>query len=153
MAGLEGRAHSWRSGAGGCDMTLDKMTRVVYGLLGIVFVLLGAVAMLVPTGWLPQALAAALVAGEIPDPFGHILQEYGAVFLALGFVFLWYAKRNEQSRSFHWAMTLYFLLNASIHWVGPEGIVGSWSSGIVNSTPFLVMLFLGLRQRVLAQER
>jgi len=128
-------------------MTLDKITRIVYDVLGGIFLLLGMGAILTPTGWLPEGLTAILMAGEIPSPFGHILQEYGAVFLALGFVFLWYAKRNEQSRGFHWAMTLYFFLNAFIHWVGPEGLVGSWSSGIINSIPFLVMLLLGVLQQ------
>ncbi len=49
-------------------------------------------------------------------PFvAHLLQEFGTVVLALGFVFLWYATRSKQSRGFHWAMTLYFSLDALIH--------------------------------------
>ena len=43
-------------------------------------------------------------------------------------------------------VTLYFFLNAFIHWVGPEGPTGSWSSGVVNSVPFVVLLLLGLSQ-------
>src|SRR5262245_44524817 len=100
-------------------MTLNKIIRIVYGLLGILYVLLGVGSMLLPTGWLPRGLADRFLAGGIPSPFvGHLLQEFGTVVLALGGVFLWYASRKEQSRSFHWTITFYFLLDALIHWVG-----------------------------------
>jgi len=128
-------------------MTLNKITRIAYGLLGILYVLIGSGSMLLPTGWLPQSLANDILAGEIPSPFvEHLLQEFGTVMLALGLVFLWYAKRKEQSRSFHWAITFYFLLDTLIHWVGPEGLIGSWRRGIANSIPLVVMLLLGLLQ-------
>ena len=128
-------------------MTLDKMTRTVYGLLGTLYVLLGVGSMLLPTGWLPQWLADGLLAGETPGPFTrHLLQEFGAAVLALGSVFLWSAGRKEQSRSLHWAMTFYFALDALIHWVGPDGLYGSWQRGIINSIPLMVMLLLGVLQ-------
>jgi hypothetical protein len=130
-------------------MTLNKITRIVYGLLGMLYVLLGVESMLLPTGWLPQGLADDILAGENPSSFvGHLLQEFGTVVLALGCVFLWYANRKEQSRSFHWAITVYFSLDALIHWVGPEGLIGSWPRGIVNSIPFAVMLLLGVLEFV-----
>jgi hypothetical protein len=128
-------------------MALNKVTRIVYGLLGILYVLIGAGSMLLPTGWLPKSLAAGILAGEMRTPFvQHLLQEFGAVVLALGLAFLWYANRKERSRSFHWAMTFYLFLDALIHWVGPEGLIGSWPRGIINSIPFTVMLLLGLLQ-------
>jgi hypothetical protein len=128
-------------------MTLNKITRIVYGLLGILYVLLGAGSMLLPTGWLPRSLADDILAGEMPSPFvAHLLQEFGTVVLALGLVFLWYANRKEQSRSFHWAMTFYFSLDTLIHWVRPEGLIGSWPRGIANSISLAVMMLLGLLQ-------
>ena len=128
-------------------MALNRIARIVYGLFGILYVFLGAGSMLLPTGWLPQSLADDILAGEMPSPFvEHLLQEFGTVVLALGLAFLWYANRKEQSRSFHWAMTFYFSLDTLIHWVGPEGLIGSWPRGITNSVPFAVMLVLGLLQ-------
>jgi len=128
-------------------MTLSRITRIVYGLLGVLYVLLGVGSMLLPTGWLPQSLADDFLAGETPSSFvRHLLQEFGTVVLALGCVFLWYASRKEQSRSFHWAITFYFFLDALIHWVGPEGLIGSWPRGIANSISFAVMLLLGVLQ-------
>ena len=128
-------------------MALNKITRIVYGLFGVLYVLIGVGSMLLPTGWLPRDLADHFLAGDIPSPFfEHLLQEFGTVVLALGFVFLWYAIRKEQSRTFHWAMTFYFSLDSLIHWVGPEGLIGSWRRGIANSVPLAVMLLLGLLQ-------
>jgi hypothetical protein len=123
-------------------MALNKIARIVYGLLGVLYVAVGVGSMLLPTG-----LGDDILAGEAPSPFvGHLLQEFGTVVLALGIVFLWYASRKEQSRIFHWAMTFYFALDALIHWVGPEGLIGSWPRGIANSIPLAVMLLLGLLQ-------
>ena len=128
-------------------MALNKITRIVYGLFGVLYVLIGVGSMLLPTGWLPRDLADHFLAGDTPSPFfEHLLQEFGTVVLALGFVFLWYAIRKEQSRTFHWAMTFYFSLDSLIHWVGPEGLIGSWRRGIANSVPLAVMLLLGLLQ-------
>jgi len=128
-------------------MTLDKATRIAYGVLGILYVVLGVGSMLLPIGWLPHSLADNVLAGETLSSFsGHLLQEFGTVVLGLGLVFLWRASRSEFSRGFHWAMTLYFALDDLIHWVGPQGPIGSWSRGITNGIPFAVMLLLGLLQ-------
>ena len=128
-------------------MTIKNITRVVYGLLGLLYVLLGTGSMLLPTGWLPQGLTDAFLDKSLRNPFGeHLLQEFGTVVLALGFVFLWNACRKEQSPGFHWAMTTYFALDALIHWIGPEGLIGSWQRGITNSIPLTVMLLLGWLQ-------
>jgi hypothetical protein len=84
---------------------------------------------------------------EAPNSFlNHLLQEFGAALLVLGLIFLWYARRKELSWGFHWLVTFYFFLMALIHWVGPDGLIGSASRGIINSIPFAVMLLLGLLQ-------
>ena len=113
-------------------MTLNTVTRIVYGILGVLYVLIGTGAMLMPTGWLPQSVVDKLLGKNQGASVEHRFQEFGTVVLALGLVFLWSARRQEQSRSFHWAMAFYFLLDALIHWVGPDGVIGSWPRGIVN---------------------
>ena len=126
-------------------MTIRRVTRIVYGLIGLAYVLLGAGSMLLPTGWLPQSLTAGFLDGQPLSSFTeHLLQEFGTVVIATGSVFLWQAGRTERSRLFHWAMTFYFSLDALIHWIGPGGIIGSWPRGILNSIPLAVMLLLGL---------
>ena len=126
-------------------MALNKVLRTVYALLGTLYVVIGCGSMLLPTGWLPDGIAGDFLNGEKATAFGdHLLQEFGTVVLALGFLFLWFAGRKEHSRTFHWAVTFYFALDALIHWIGPDGFIGIWSRGIVNSIPFAVMLLLGL---------
>ena len=128
-------------------MTLNTVTRIVYAILGVLYLLIGTGSMLMPTGWLPQSVVENFTSREMQRPsVEHLLQEFGTVVLALGLVFLWYARRQEQSRSFHWAITFYFLLDALIHWVGPDGVIGSWQRGIVNSIPLTILLLLGLLQ-------
>ena len=128
-------------------VTLNTVTRIVYGILGVLYVLIGAGSMLMPTGWLPQSVVDDFLASEMQSPsVEHLLQEFGTVVLALGLVFLWCARRQEQSGGFHWAITFYFLLDALIHWVGPDGVIGSWQRGIVNSIPLTILLLLGLLQ-------
>jgi hypothetical protein len=128
-------------------MTLNTVTRVVYAFLGIFYAVVGAGAMVLPIGWLPQRVTDAFLAGAMPSSYlDHLLQEFGTIALALGMVFLLSAGRTEQNRGFHWAMTFYLSLDTLIHWVGPEGLIGSWQRGIINSIPFSVMLVLGLLQ-------
>jgi len=129
-------------------MTSHKITRILYGALGILYVAIGAGSMVLPLGWLPESLTTRLVAGEALSSFlAHLLQEFGTVVLALGLVFLWCASRKEYSRGLHLMLTLYLSLDAFIHWVGPDGLIGSWPRGIVNSIPLVLMLLVGVLQR------
>ena len=126
-------------------MTLNHATRLAYGLLGTLYIFIGVGSMLLPPGWLPGDLAERFLVGEPLTPFfGHLLQEFGTVVIALGLVFLWRGCRPEHSPAFHWAMTFYCPLDALIHWVGPQGVIGSLQRGIVNSIPAAVLLVLGL---------
>ena len=129
-------------------MTLKPITRIVYSLLGVLYVVIGLGSMLLPAGWLPRRFSDIFLVGETPSPFfEHLLQEFGTVVLALGVVFLWRASRKQYSASFHWMMTAYFALDALIHWVGPDGVIGSWRRGVANTIPLVVMLLVGLLQR------
>ena len=129
-------------------MTLLRVIRTVYSVLGLVYVLIGFGAIAGAAGWLPQAFIDGFLAGEAITPLmGHIFQEFGTLFVALGGVFLWHASRRNLSLGLHWLVTFYFLLNATIHWVGPDGVTDSWQSGAFNTIPFALMLMLGVLQR------
>jgi hypothetical protein len=125
-------------------MKLQLLARVIYGVLGVLYLLVGTGSMLMPAGWLPSGLVNRFLAGErLSDFMQHQLQEFGTVVIAVGLVFLWHASRKQPIRSLHWAMTFYLALDALIHWVGPHGPIGDWQRGIVNSIPLAVMLLLG----------
>ena len=74
----------------------------------------------------------------------HLTQEFGTLVIAVGLVFLWQARREGPSRSLHWLLTLYLVLDSAIHWVGPQGLVGSLQRGLINSIPAVLLLILGV---------
>ena len=130
-------------------VSLRAITKALYALLGVLYVLAGAGAMVLPLGWVSAAWAGpdavAPYAAAAPESYlNHLTQEFGTLAIAVGFVFLWQARRAEPSRSLHWLLTLYLVLDASIHWVGPQGLIGSLQRGLINSTPPLLFLILPL---------
>ena len=129
-------------------MSLRTFTKAVYALLGMLYVVVGVGSIALPAGWISPGWAgdeASLYAAAPPESFlNHLTQEFGTLVIAVGLVFLWQARRQEHSRSLHWLFTLYLALDASIHWVGPQGLIGSFQRGFINSIPPLLLLMLGL---------
>lgn len=133
-------------------MNLRIVTKGVYALLGTLYVLAGVGAMVLPLGWVSSSWAGpdavAVYAAAAPDSYvNHLTQEFGTLAIAVGFVMLWQALQTEPSRSLHWLLTFYLLLDASIHWFGPQGVIGSLQRGVINSIPPLAFLCLGLLRR------
>ena len=127
---------------------LRTLTRTVYALLGVGYLLVGVGSIALPAGWIsPRWVGddvAGLYAAAAPESFlNHLTQEFGTLAIAVGLVFLWQARREEPSRSLHWLLTLYLVLDSAIHWVGPQGFIGSLQRGLVNSIPPLLLLILG----------
>ncbi|HTQ99446.1 MAG TPA: hypothetical protein VMH83_05630 [Candidatus Acidoferrum sp.] len=132
-------------------MTIRAILKAVYAVLGAVYLFVGVGALLLPTGWLPVPLAsefANFYAVQAPDSFlSHLTQEFGTAMIALGLVFAWQAWREHPSRSLHWLLTIYLLLDALVHWVGPQGLIGAPDRALIDSVPPLLMLVLGVLRR------
>jgi hypothetical protein len=129
-------------------VNLRIVTKIVYALLGALYVLAGVGAMVLPLGWVSSSWAGPdavpVYAAAAPHSYvNHLTQEFGTIAIAVGFVMLWQAAQKEPSRSLHWLLTLYLILDASIHWVGPQGVIGSLQRGVINSIPPLVFLIVG----------
>ena len=129
-------------------MTLRTLTRTVYALLGLLYFLVGAGSIALPAGWISRRWVgddvAGLYAAATPESFlNHLTQEFGTLVIAVGLVFLYQARHEEPSRSLHWLLTLYLVLNSAIHWVGPQRFIGSLQRGLINSIPPLLLLILG----------
>ena len=128
------------------SVNVTAITKAVYALLGVLYVLAGIGAMVLPLGWVSPSWAGddavPVYQAAAPESYvNHLTQEFGTLAIAVGFVFLWQARRAEPG--LHWLLTLYLMLDASIHWVGPQGFIGSPRRGLINSIPPLVMLTLG----------
>jgi hypothetical protein len=133
-------------------VSLRVITKAIYALLGVLYVLAGAGAMVLPLGWVSPRWAGddavPVYAAAAPESYlNHLTQEFGTLAIAVGFVMLWQGCQPQHSRSLHWLLTLYLMLDASIHWVGPQGAIGSLQRGLINSTPPLLFLILGLLWR------
>lgn len=50
-------------------MTLTTVIRAVYGLLAIIYLLIGTGSMLLPAGWLPDGVSERVWVEEIPSPY------------------------------------------------------------------------------------
>jgi hypothetical protein len=129
---------------------IHAITKIVYGLFGVLFVLVGGGVLLVNTGLLPEAgrnIILTFAEGDVR--LLHVIQEWGNAHLLLGLVTFWFIRHYDRSQAYHWAMTTYFAVNALIHWFdvrgAPESIVGP----LINTVPFILFVTLGmLRTRV-----
>jgi hypothetical protein len=127
-------------------------TKALYAFFGVIYVLVGAGAMVLPLGWVSAEWlgpeVASIYAAAAPDSYiNHQTQEFGTLAIAVGVTMLWQARQAEPSRSLHWLLTLYLVLDASIHWVGPQGVIGSLQRGVTNSIPPLAFLIVGVLRR------
>jgi hypothetical protein len=76
-------------------MTLLNVTRAIYGIFGFAYVLIGVGSMVMPTGWLSAELTNKFMAQEMEsESVAHLLQEFGTVVLAVGFMFLHFSSRK-----------------------------------------------------------
>jgi uncharacterized membrane protein len=72
------------------------------------------------------------------------MQEFGSLLVFVALMSFWFIRHYEQSRSFHWAMTVFWGLMALIHWFD---IKGPWTSVIgplINTIPLALFLVVGL---------
>jgi hypothetical protein len=129
-------------------MNIKALTKVLYGFSGVIFLLVGASVLLFSTGLLPAAVNRAVMSAARGDTNAlHIVQEFGAFLVFIGLITIWFMRRYEQSRFFHWAMTAAFGLFALAHWFDVRGTFRSAVGPAVNSIPFALFLVVGLLRR------
>jgi hypothetical protein len=129
------------------------MTRVLsqalYGLVGVIFFVAGGSVLLLGTGLLPNALSDLIVSiGENDGHTLHIMQEFGSLLVFVGLITLWFLGHYDQSRPFHWAMTVFWGLFALVHWFDIRGSFQPGIGQVINTIPFGLFVVVGLlRQR------
>jgi len=121
------------------------MTKLIYGLVGAFFVLVGGSVLLFNSGLLPQAARKFILDIAHGDREQlHVIQEWGNAHLLVGVLTFWFIWHYDQSRAFHWALTGYLAVDALIHWFHvagpPESIVGP----IILTVPPILFVTLGL---------
>jgi hypothetical protein len=125
------------------------LAKSLYGLVGGVFLIAGVSVLLYSTPLLPsfaRELIETIARGE-PNTL-HILQEFGSLLIFAGLISFWFVQHYEESRVFHWAMTLFWILFALVHWVDIRGSLQVDIGQLINSIPAALFVTIGvLRER------
>ena len=132
-----------------------KISKVIYLLLGGLFLLGGIIAIINPNIGIPvredgstnevMGYTALLV-----DELLHATMELSSTFIGLGTVMLWKALNFEKTAVLDYLFLLFFIIFAGIHWF--EFIQGTRSimSPLTNSIPLLlltIVIFLRKKER------
>jgi hypothetical protein len=121
------------------------LARSVYGLFGVLYLVAGGSALLLGTGLLPDAVRDLIVdIGRGEGNTLHIMQEFGSLLVFVGLITLWFVWHYDQSRPFHWAMTVFWGLFALVHWFDIRGPVRSVVGPAINTVPFSLFVLVGL---------
>src|SRR5262245_50539090 len=135
------------------DPETHTMTRILamslYGLVGAVFLLAGVSVLLLGTGLLPEPVRELIV--DIAHDNGntlHIMQEFGSLMVFAGLISFWFVCHYNQSRPFHWAMTVFWALIALVHWYDIRGGLQFGIGPAINTIPFGLFLAVGLLRRL-----
>jgi len=131
---------------------VHAITKMVYGILGVFFVLVGGSVLLRNTGVLPAGVRNIIANyAEGDSRLLHVIQEWGNAHLLLGLVTFWFIRHYDQSQAYHWAMTAYFAVDALIHWFDVRGAPESVVGPLINTIPFVLFVTLGLLRRTPAR--
>src|SRR5438552_13810558 len=123
---------------------MKKINTVIYGLFGIGAILYGAAALLFPTGLESNAAQSWR--------FAHILREQGALAIFVGLMSFWCIFNYERRRSVHYLLMVFAFLLAVIHWHDHFAGPLPWTSPIVNTVPFVVLLIMAVFSRLRESE-
>jgi hypothetical protein len=119
------------------------LAQLSYVVAGVTMLLLGASVLLAGAGALPGLQSSLVEEAKGNLDFVHVLQEFAALLVFAGLVTLWFVLHYEQSVAFHWAMTLFFLLLAIVHWFDVRGRSDFATGDIVIGIPFFWFTVIG----------
>jgi len=126
-------------------MITRMLAKSLYGLVGATFLVVGASILLLGTGLLPEPLKKFIVDIGHGDGYAlHLMQELSSLLVFAGLITFWFLKHYEQSRPFHWAMTVFWGLIALVHWVDVRGSFEAGIGQVINTIPFALFVVVGL---------
>lgn len=129
-------------------MSIKVIANSLYGFFGALFLVVGAVVLLLSTGLLPDSVENIILnIGHGDSTTLHIIQEFGSVLIFVGLITFWFIRHYEQSMPFHWAMTIFLGLFALAHWFDVNGSFHSGVGQIINTVPFILFAVVGLLRK------
>lgn len=125
-------------------MNVHSIAKFLYGLVGVIFLLLGLAIVLVKTGVVPAGVQGAVMHATDNNVFGlHLLQEFGGMMVFAAILSFWCVKNYGQSMGYHWALTVFFGLLALVHWFDVRGVRSPMGPAI-NTLPVLLFAVIGV---------
>jgi hypothetical protein len=122
-------------------MTIRTIAKILYAIVGVSLLLIGVIVSLLRTGLLPEAVQNFSIRFTDGNPNAlHITQEFGALMIFAGLISFWFIRHYEQSKAFHWAMTIFWAFIAFAHFGAGHKSPGP----IINSVPFVLFAVVGL---------
>jgi hypothetical protein len=129
-------------------MNIHTLSKFLYGLVGIVFMVIGLGVVLFKSGLLPQSATESILHTTDNNMYGlHLLQEFGALMVFVSLISFWFIRNYQHSLSFHWAMTVFFALLAVVHWTDVRGMQPSLMGPIINTIPVTLFAVVGIIRR------
>ena len=126
-------------------MITKTLAKSLYGLFGIFYLVAGLSVLLLGTGLLPGAVKDLIVdIGQGNGHTLHIMQEFGSLLVFAGLITLWFLRHYDQSRPFHWAMTVFWGLFALVHWFDIRGSFRYDIGALINTVPLSLFVLVGL---------
>jgi hypothetical protein len=126
-------------------MITRALAKALYALLGAVFLAAGVSVLLLGTGLLPEPVRELIedIGGGNANTL-HIMQEFGSLLVFAGLITFWFVRHYDASKTFHWAMTVFWGLFALVHWVDVRGSFQVGVGQVINTVPFLLFAGVGL---------
>lgn len=130
-------------------MMIRVLSKVLYGLVGVLYLIAGVSVLLLGTGLLPEAVRDLIISlGHDDGHTLHIMQEFSSMLVFAGLITFWFLRHYDQSQPFHWAMTLFWGLFALVHWFDIRGSFRYDLGAVINTIPVSLFVVVGLlRQR------
>jgi hypothetical protein len=126
------------------ETAIRLLAQFSYAVTAALMLLLGAGVLLAGAGLFPGLQSSLLDEAEGNLGTLHILQEFASLLVLAGLVTIWFVAHYEQSMAFHWAMTLFLLLIALVHWFDVRGTADSATGYVVIALPFCWFMVVGL---------
>jgi hypothetical protein len=109
---------------------MKKFALIIYGIFGTFAIVFGTATLLVPTVLQSEATQSF--------HFAHNLREQGAAIVFIGLMAFWCLFNYERSRTVHYLLMVFLLLDAGIHWFDYLGGRLPLASPLYNTLPFVV---------------
>jgi hypothetical protein len=126
-------------------MLTRALAKAVYALFGTVYLVAGASVLLLGSGLLPAQVRDVIVdVGQDQPNTLHVMQEFASLLVFAGLMTFWFLWRYDDSRAFHWAMTVFLALFALVHFIDIRGSFRLDAGAAITAIPFGIFLAVGL---------